>query len=86
MRSAFALVRRDFAAYVSGYHSNRGMDFAHDVHDWLGGYPYESIRPADVAKELTALGFEEVRTKVHPASIGLFGSGCDEYVYRRIGD
>ncbi len=44
------------------------------------------FRPADVAKELTALGFEEVRTKVHPASIGLFGSGCDEYVYRRIGD
>ena len=86
MRSAFVLTGRDFAAYVSSYRSNRGMDFVHDVHDWLGGCPYESIRPADVAKDLRALGFHEVRTKVHPASIGLFGSGCDEYVYRRVAD
>jgi len=86
MRTAFVLIGRRFADYVASYRSNRGMDFAHDVHDWLGGYPYESIRPADVAKQLTALGFEEVRTKVHPGSIGLFGSGCDEYVYRRRAD
>jgi 2-polyprenyl-6-hydroxyphenyl methylase/3-demethylubiquinone-9 3-methyltransferase len=86
LRLAFVLLGRDFAAYVAGYRSNRGMDFAHDVHDWLGGYPYESIRPADVAKELAEFKFEHVRSKVHPTSIGLFGSGCDEYVYRRAGD
>jgi 2-polyprenyl-6-hydroxyphenyl methylase/3-demethylubiquinone-9 3-methyltransferase len=86
MRLGFALLGRNFAAYVSDYRNKRGMDYIHDVHDWLGGYPYESIRPADVAMELTEFKFEHVRSKVHPTSIGLFGSGCDEYVYRRAGD
>jgi len=85
MRLAFMLVRRDFKAYVSNYRSNRGMDYEHDVHDWLGGYPYESIKPSEVAAELGKLGFEHVRSKVQPYSTGLFGSGCDEYVYRRTG-
>ncbi len=83
MHLGFALLGRNFAAYVADYRGKRGMDYIHDVHDWLGGYPYESIRPADVAQKLEKLGFEPVRSKVHPASIGLFGSGCDEYVYRR---
>ena len=84
MRVAFAVSGRNFNDYASNYRGNRGMDLAHDVHDWLGGYPYESIGPADVAKELTQLGFEHVRSKVR-YSLGLFGSGCDEYVYRRVG-
>ena len=83
MRLAFAVTGRDFAAYVSNYRSNRGMDFIHDVHDWLGGYPYESIRPNDAAQMFCAIGFEEIRTKVRGNSIGVFGSGCDEYVYRK---
>jgi hypothetical protein len=32
----------DFRSYVENYRSRRGMDFEHDVHDWMGGYPYES--------------------------------------------
>jgi SAM-dependent methyltransferase len=86
LRAAFALRRRGFAAYLSKYHDNRGMDFVHDVHDWLGGYPYESIRPAEVARKLSALGFQKIREKLGPSSIGLFGSGCDEYVYRRLAE
>jgi len=82
LRLAFAATRRNFHAYVSGYRSNRGMNFAHDVHDWLGGYPYESIRPSEVAAQMAILGFTQVRSKVQPYSTGLFGSGCDEYVYR----
>ena len=85
MKLAFALVGRNFSAYVSSYRGNRGMDYIHDVHDWLGGYPYQSIRPVEVARELTRLGFAPVRSKVQPYSTGLFGSGCDEYVYRRAG-
>jgi hypothetical protein len=84
MKLAFALLRRDFDAYVSGYRGNRGMDYIHDVHDWLGGYPYESIRPAEVAREMSHLGFAPVRSKIKPYSTGVFGSGCDEYVYRRM--
>jgi 2-polyprenyl-6-hydroxyphenyl methylase/3-demethylubiquinone-9 3-methyltransferase len=83
MRLGFALLGRNFVAHVEDYRSKRGMDYIHDVHDWLGGYPYESIAPADVGKILTGLKFEHVRSKVHRASLGLFGSGCDEYVYRR---
>jgi len=83
VRLVFALIGRDFRAYVSNYRSNRGMDYFHDVHDWLGGYPYESISPTQVGQELAHLGFAHVRSKVKPYSLGLFGSGCDEYVYAR---
>jgi hypothetical protein len=31
------------------------------------------------------LGFTRVDSTTSPASIGLFGSGCDEYLYRRAG-
>jgi 2-polyprenyl-3-methyl-5-hydroxy-6-metoxy-1,4-benzoquinol methylase len=86
MRLAFVIRGRNFADYVVNYGGNRGMDFVHDVHDWLGGYPYESIRPRDVAELLAALRFEKVRIKTRGYSIGLFGSGCDEYVYRRRSD
>jgi SAM-dependent methyltransferase len=86
LRAAFTLVRRDFASYVSHYSGNRGMDFAHDVHDWLGGYPYESIGPDELDKLLGQLSFRHVRATVHSASIGLFGSGCNEYVYRLAAD
>ncbi len=62
------------------------MDWAHDVHDWLGGYPYESTRPNEVRGRLAALGFSlEAVHEVAPPLRGLFGSACDEYVARRIG-
>lgn len=77
--------------YVSTYVSNRGMDFEHDLHDWLGGYPYESVSPAEVTAAVEALGLVMVRSFVSPGSVwhlcgrdvGLFGSGCDEYVCAR---
>jgi 2-polyprenyl-6-hydroxyphenyl methylase/3-demethylubiquinone-9 3-methyltransferase len=84
-RLAFLLKHRDFAAYVANYAGSRGMNFTHDVHDWLGGYPYESIAPDEVAKFMGGLGFEHVRSNVRPYSTGVLGSGCDEYVYRRTG-
>jgi 2-polyprenyl-6-hydroxyphenyl methylase/3-demethylubiquinone-9 3-methyltransferase len=57
------------------------MDFLHDVRDWLGGYPYESISPAELDAILAPLGFTALKRNVKRRS-GLFGSGCDEYVYR----
>jgi SAM-dependent methyltransferase len=83
MRLAFAARGRDFGVYVAEYRRSRGMDYVHDVHDWLGGYPYVSIRPADVKPGMMTLGFEHVRSKVRPYSTGLFGFGCDEFVYQR---
>jgi hypothetical protein len=64
------------------------MDYYRDVHDWLGGYPYESLRPHDVEAVMKLLGFSKIRSFVRNwfgAQLGLFGSGCDEYVYRKSG-
>lgn len=82
MHLGFLVKGRDFKAHVDGYRSNRGMDFGHDVHDWMGGYPYELIRPAQVEAAMRRLGFVHERSVIRPYGLGLFGSGCDEYCYR----
>ena len=84
LRLRFGLTGGDFRAYVANYQSRRGMDFAHDVHDWMGGYPYESISAPEVEIFMRRIGFAHVRSFTSPLTIGLFGSGCDEYVYRRM--
>jgi SAM-dependent methyltransferase len=76
---------QSFREFVRQYGKARGMEYYHDVHDWLGGYPYESISPSEVSAAMAALGFERVRDFVHEPGPGVFGTGCDEYVYRRRG-
>ncbi|MGI9383010.1 MAG: methyltransferase domain-containing protein [Methyloligellaceae bacterium] len=74
------------ASWVTGRRGSidqRGMEFRHDVNDWLGGYPYEAVSARDVRRIMSQLGFEEVKAIVKPGGFGLFGSGCDEYVFRR---
>jgi 2-polyprenyl-6-hydroxyphenyl methylase/3-demethylubiquinone-9 3-methyltransferase len=78
---------RRYREHVRNYRVNRGMDFDHDVHDWLGGYPYESIAPSEVDRLLAELGFEAVARNVRndlKSRSGLLGSGCDEYVFRHV--
>ncbi|HEX5631988.1 MAG TPA: class I SAM-dependent methyltransferase [Gemmatimonadales bacterium] len=78
----------DTERYIREYHSSRGMDFAHDVHDWMGGYPYESVTPDEVTDFLTARGFTRERMNAQGGArrrIGLFGSGCDEFTFARKG-
>jgi SAM-dependent methyltransferase len=71
--------------YNRDYRASRGMSWSHDVHDWLGGYPYESATPDEIVGMLNDLGFAIVRMFEEPASKGgLFGSHCDEFVARRI--
>jgi len=76
-----ALGRNPFT-YVRDYKSNRGMDWHRDVHDWLGGYPYESANADMVKSRMIQLGFRVVRTFERPAGVGLFGTGCDEFVFQ----
>lgn len=81
--AAYLLLRgKRLRTHIAGYEKKRGMDFRHDVRDWIGGYPYESISPGEVAGLLEPLGFERVAQNVRRRS-GLFGSGNDEYLYRR---
>lgn len=65
------------------YVQSRGMSFFHDVHDWLGGYPYESISPEEVERKMDGLGFVLRRSWTRPAGSGVLGSGCDEFAYVR---
>lgn len=73
----------DFRTFTANYVSRRGMDFEHDVHDWLGGYPYESITPTAAHRWLDELGFSIDREFLLASSIGLFGTGCHEFVFRK---
>jgi 2-polyprenyl-3-methyl-5-hydroxy-6-metoxy-1,4-benzoquinol methylase len=90
-RIGLLVTGRRFAAYEKNYRSNRGMDFYHDVHDWMGGYPYESISNREVDDLMTSTGFQAQRLflsstrKILGRNVGFFGSGCDEYVYIRKG-
>jgi SAM-dependent methyltransferase len=85
LRTRFLLVGRDFRAHVADYRSDRGMDFMHDVHDWMGGYPYESILAPEADALMRRLDFVRLHATNTPLTAGLFGSGCDEYLYRRAG-
>lgn len=67
------------------------MDFEHDVHDWMGGWPYESISAAEVRTLMPDLGYSPVREfarkgRLFERDLGFFGSGCDEYVYRKVSE
>jgi len=80
-----ALQGKSLKRYIAAYgQSNRGMDFRHDLHDWLGGYPYESIAPRELHAILSSTGLVAEREFVDGKKrLGVFGSGCDEYVFRR---
>lgn len=78
---AYILLRgKRLSTHIANYEKKRGMSFVHDVRDWIGGYPYESIAPQELRALVEPLGFRLVRSKVRRRS-GLFGSGNDEYVF-----
>jgi 2-polyprenyl-6-hydroxyphenyl methylase/3-demethylubiquinone-9 3-methyltransferase len=83
-RAALWATGRSFRHCLADYSRRRGMDFYHDVHDWLGGWPYESISPAETEAVMQQMNLHAERTFLHPVkALGLLGSGCDEYVYRK---
>ena len=73
-----------FGDFLANYSQRRGMDYHHDVHDWLGGWPYESISAAQTEALMRQLGMREIRAFGRKRkTLGLLGSGCIEYVYGR---
>jgi 2-polyprenyl-6-hydroxyphenyl methylase/3-demethylubiquinone-9 3-methyltransferase len=65
---------------------DRGMEGKNDLHDWLGGFPYESTTKEEVRTFMSKQDFDvidERTVKIH--ALGVLGSGCSEYVYRRRG-
>ena len=85
LRLRFALTGSDFRSFVENYKGLRGMSFMHNVHDWMGGYPYESISGPEVEALMRRFELTPIYSAPTPVTIGFFGSGCDEYVYRRPG-
>jgi len=77
------LTGQSFSKSVASYESNRGMDYYHDLHDWMGGYPYQSARPLEVREFLQARGFRQTVFLPSGVRIGMFGSGCSQYTFVR---
>jgi len=57
---------------------HRGMEFLHNVIDWIGGYPYEYASTKNITKFVNLLGFETL--KINPARVP---TGCNEFVFRK---
>jgi 2-polyprenyl-3-methyl-5-hydroxy-6-metoxy-1,4-benzoquinol methylase len=70
--------------YMRNYPKMRGMNFSHDVHDWLGGFPYETAAATEIHDRVCGMGFTEERSFRLPKTLGLFGSGCHEFVFQKI--
>lgn len=88
---AFALriKGQSFDAYVGKYLNQRGMDYYNDIHDWMGGYPYESMDPEECRTFFSGLNMQLEREFILTPGRrprGLLGSGCDEYTFRRRND
>jgi 2-polyprenyl-6-hydroxyphenyl methylase/3-demethylubiquinone-9 3-methyltransferase len=75
---------RDFEEFKRNFWHKRGMSYEHDVRDWIGGYPYESISPRELIGFLGERGFRLERGFYKKRrKIGLLGSGNDQFVFRR---
>lgn len=57
--------------------SPRGMTFWHDLHDWIGGYPFEVASKSSIRdyfdEDFTLINFVDVGNR----------HGCNEFVFRR---
>jgi SAM-dependent methyltransferase len=60
------------------FRQERGMDFYHDIVDWVGGYPYEYASAQELTDHVESLGFKTL--KVISARVP---TGCNEFVFRR---
>ena len=47
-----------FTTLKNPFTMHRGMDFYHDVVDWIGGYPYEYATARQVIDFVTEKGFK----------------------------
>ena len=65
-------------------YGERGMDFAADVDEWLGGYPYESMTLEEIEDAVVPLGFEVEERFAIRRTWGLLGSGCQTVRFRRL--
>ncbi len=80
------LRRGDLQAYLRTWTdysktSTRGMSRWHDWIDWIGGYPYECANVEEIVDFFGKDGFALERLESRAS-----GTGCNEFVFRRIAD
>jgi predicted RNA methylase len=57
IKLSFLIRLKSFNKFKKDYYTVRGMDFYNDLYDWLGGYPYESLKLEDLNAHLHKKGF-----------------------------
>lgn len=55
--------------YIRNYGEKRGMNFYNDLHDWMGGYPYESISPEECRPFLADWGSDWSGNSCRPRGV-----------------
>jgi 2-polyprenyl-6-hydroxyphenyl methylase/3-demethylubiquinone-9 3-methyltransferase len=79
---ALVVAKRFVTGQAMSSYDERGMDRYYDVIDWMGGYPYESADAGEVEK-MVGPGFSLLKSFGTQRRLGLFGTACAEYVFRR---
>lgn len=69
------LIAKFLVTFKNPLKVRRGMDFMHNIIDWVGGYPYEYASVREMTETLQKLGFEMIL--VRPAKIP---TACNEFV------
>lgn len=64
--------------FKNPFKMRRGMDFMHNVVDWVGGYPYEYASVREMTEFLHTLNFEVMDVRRANTPIG-----CNEFICRR---
>lgn len=75
----FIFVAKWLVTLRNPFKMGRGMDFMHNVIDWVGGYPYEYAAVDEMTRNFKTLGFEILL--VRDARVP---TGCNEFVCRRL--
>jgi SAM-dependent methyltransferase len=57
----------------------RGMDFMHNIVDWVGGYPFEYASIEEMTRFLNGIGFDVADARKANTPIG-----CNEFVCMRV--
>lgn len=83
-KAGLALTGRSPSKYIENYKGARGMNFYNDIDDWLGGYPYESASETAIIQFVEKLGFAKEWASDLTPKLGLFGTPCSEFRFRRL--
>ncbi len=72
-------VAKWLVTFKDPFKMKRGMDFKHNIIDWVGGYPYEYASVLEMTETMKKLGFEMLL--VRPAAVP---TGCNEFVCKSL--